>query len=150
MMNLRNFILCSLLAVGCFASEAYAQSESQADPGRIDERIQRPDEPRLAPSVQVPARPPATLAPEGAEDVEFTLRRLEFDGLNEFSRDDLARQINPLMNKQITLADIFELAREITLFYRQQGFVFSRAIVPVQEIDDGVASIRIIEARIGR
>ncbi|MBI5119890.1 MAG: ShlB/FhaC/HecB family hemolysin secretion/activation protein [Rhodospirillales bacterium] len=49
---------------------------------------------------------------------------------------------------KISVADLYEIANEITKHYRNDGFFLSQAYVPPQEIGDGVARVNIVEGYI--
>jgi hemolysin activation/secretion protein len=46
-----------------------------------------------------------------------------------------AGNISPTRGKPVTLQDVYDLAQRITAKYGAAGYVLSRAIVPVQELD---------------
>jgi len=56
-----------------------------------------------------------------------------------------------LIGHDVTLAQIFEVARNITASYAQAGYALSFALVPAQEIDKaaGVARIDVVEGYVG-
>lgn len=49
------------------------------------------------------------------------------------------------IHKKISVADVFEIIQHITNFYRNNGYILSRAILPEQHIVNGVIKIQIIE-----
>lgn len=52
-------------------------------------------------------------------------------------------------NKELTLAEMNGIAEEITTAYRNEGYLVAYALVPQQEISDGVLQIAVIESKIG-
>jgi hemolysin activation/secretion protein len=52
--------------------------------------------------------------------------------------------------KQLTLAQLDELAARITEYYQRHGQPLSRAIVPAQTVREGVVTLEVLEARYGR
>ena len=90
-------------------------------------------------------------APEGAEDVALQLVALDLIGrdgapLSAESRLPVAEAralYQDRLGQPATLADIYEIARDIELLLRRDGFVFTRVLVPRQEIDQEAADIRI-------
>jgi len=83
-----------------------------------------------------------------AAKIHFTLTAVVVDRATVFSASDFASLYQPLLGKDVTLAQIFELRDAITAKYRQAGFVLSQAIIPPQKIAGGVVHIRVIEGYI--
>ncbi len=139
-----SFITLSIIAFIPVQSMAQ-QVPSTVDAGRIqsdiDQQFQEspavpPSETKKAPKIQSPA---------GAENIEFVLNELNITGATVISQDELKPLYNSYIGQTIALSKIYEIANEITLMYRDQGYILSRAIVPQQEIDNGVVTIQIIE-----
>lgn len=118
---------------------------SQEDAGRFDKRFDKPPEPKSVPQPLVfPLQ--EQLPPEQAASVRFTLRRLEFKGNSTFSAEDLLSEASALLNREISLLDLYALRDAITRKYGQAGFALSKAIVPEQRIQsDGLVQLQIVE-----
>lgn len=43
-----------------------------------------------------------------------------------------------------------ELADEVTRYYRGKGLILAQAVIPVQDVDDGVVNVEVYEGRLGR
>jgi hemolysin activation/secretion protein len=142
------------ITVMCIAligvAPALAQTlPSSADPGRIRNDMNR----QMAPRTPAPAdntTSPTTTAPEGSEKISFILKKLNVTGATHISNSDIAATYTPLLNKQINLTQIYDVANAITKIYHDRGYILSRAVVPQQEIENGVVSIKIIEGFINR
>lgn len=52
-------------------------------------------------------------------------------------------------NQGLTIGQLQLVADEITRYYREKGFFLARAVVPAQEVVDGVVMIRVLEGRLG-
>ena len=52
-------------------------------------------------------------------------------------------------NRGLTIGQLQLVADEITRYYRQKGFFLARAVIPAQEVVDGVVVIRVLEGRLG-
>lgn len=52
-------------------------------------------------------------------------------------------------NRGLTIGQLQLIADEITRYYRQKGFFLARAVIPAQEVVDGVVIIRVLEGRLG-
>ncbi|MEM8697746.1 MAG: ShlB/FhaC/HecB family hemolysin secretion/activation protein [Pseudomonadota bacterium] len=90
-------------------------------------------------------------APQGAEDVALDLVSITLVGrdgapLTAASRLPVAEAqalYADRLGAPATLADIYAVAREIEILLRTEGFVFTRVLVPRQEIDQAEANIQI-------
>ena len=131
-----------LICVG--ASDAVAQDGTLLNPSLIET-----DAPQRQPSstgatssftVQQP-----NMAPENAENISFTFRALELSGAHTISADDLNNLWSFDMGDEVRVADIFSFADEITNLYRARGYALSFALVPAQQIEEGIVKIEIIE-----
>ncbi|MDX1432255.1 MAG: ShlB/FhaC/HecB family hemolysin secretion/activation protein [Gammaproteobacteria bacterium] len=49
----------------------------------------------------------------------------------------------------MTIGQIQEVAAAVTERYRRSGFILAQAIVPAQEVDDGVVTIEVFEGKLG-
>jgi hemolysin activation/secretion protein len=130
------------------ALPAFAQQQPPStDPGRLQDQpsglpLQAP---RVAPRITVPDQPQQQPVP-GAERINFTLRGLTVEGSTVYPAGEFAPLYANLIGQQVTLAQIFQIANQITLRYRQDGYILSRAVVPQQRIGaDGMATIRVVE-----
>lgn len=52
-------------------------------------------------------------------------------------------------NQGLTIGQLQLIADEITRYYREKGFFLARAVIPAQEVVDGVVAIRVLEGRLG-
>lgn len=149
-------ILCSGL-IGCCILAApqpgFAQQTPLPGPADID-RVKPGDNLPSAPPESVsPALPPqaAPLAPppEGAEQIKFILKDLTVTGVTAYDRKEIATYYQDMVGKEISLAQLWTVAADITKHYRDDGYFLTRAVVPAQEIGDGTATIKVVEGYIG-
>ena len=63
----------------------------------------------------------------------------------------MAASYAPLVGHDVSLAQIYEVARNITDLYAKAGYALSFALVPAQDIDKSVGNVRIdvVEGYIG-
>ena len=83
------------------------------------------------------------------ENIEFYIRKINVTGSTVFTDQELEKLTSKLRFKRVKLAELRNLAKDITKKYLSEGYITSRAIVPEQEIDLGVVEIKIIEGSIG-
>ncbi|HVL55300.1 MAG TPA: POTRA domain-containing protein, partial [Burkholderiaceae bacterium] len=140
------------VALGLIPSIAFAQAiPAPALPGRIEQEIQRPPEPRPAPDVvPIPAERFPEQVPPGAQDVVFTLRRVDLVGNRALSTETLSAEWADRIGQQIRLSDVFAIASALTARYRREGYILSQVIVPKQEIrtGEGVVRLQVLEGHI--
>lgn len=89
--------------------------------------------------------------PETTADLGVTLqvRRFAIRNNTVFSTMVLNRLVAGWENRELTLGQVHEAAREITKFYQEAGYFLARAYVPAQEVRDGVVEIIVLEGRLG-
>lgn len=148
MMN-RSFLIASALAAGIvFTAPAHAQLEQQtgsADVGRIDRELSRPElTVQAGPDISIQNAPPLE-APEGAEDIRFTLGGVQFIDAQSYSDGELSALYQDMVGTEISLADVYALANTLTLKYRDDGYILTRVIIPPQTIEGGVIQLQAVE-----
>ncbi|MEH3036560.1 MAG: hypothetical protein PGN23_08750 [Sphingomonas adhaesiva] len=134
------------------ATEAAAQvvpPPAQVDPGRVQQQLAPPPQPRTAPEIVTPDIP-ETIAPEAAANVRLTVRAIRVEGSTVYPAGAFDDLIRPLLNREITLADAFRLADAITARYRGDDYVLSRVIVPAQRVEDGVLRLQVVEGFVSK
>jgi hemolysin activation/secretion protein len=92
---------------------------------------------------EAPQKGPA-LSPE-AQKIKFKLNGVVLSGNHVISTDKLALLYKDKLHKEITVADLFEVVQNITNYYRNNGYIISRAILPPQHVQSGVVKIEVIE-----
>lgn len=136
-----------MIAALTWGAAAGAQTPNAAQPGQIEKQFREPPKPRSTPQPVV--EPPAQeqKAPLKADAVPFVLRQVIIEGVTVYPEAGLRSFFADLLDKEITLLHIYELANEITAKYRNDGYILSQVIVPEQKIilEQGVARLRVIE-----
>lgn len=143
-MRLVKFVIGAALCLSA-AAPAFAQSvPTTVEPGRVQQDLQRPAAPVVAPPVEVQASPEAK-APAGAEKVSFVLKDVVIAGNTRIATADLEQYYKNLIGQKITLNQVYDVAAQITRHYRNEGYLLSRAVVPEQEVKDGIVSLQVVE-----
>lgn len=133
-------VICSVAA-----HAQVSQQTGVADPSRAGEEFKQPDmTPQVEPQVSVKQAAPAN-APAGAEKIKFTLRGITFEGATVYSDAQLKGVIGDKVGQTVSLADIYGIANQLTAKYRNDGYILTQVVVPPQEIDGGVAKLRVVE-----
>jgi hemolysin activation/secretion protein len=123
--------------------------------------------PTVLPERQTPFNPPANGGLPGAEpsvternkpipgvseaamNVKFVLKKLVLEGNKTYTYAQLEPIFKKSIGKEISLADLQIIAREIEKYYVDNGYILTRVIVPPQEIDaSGAVKLQIIEGYI--
>jgi len=98
--------------------------------------------------IEIP-RPPE-VAPPNADQIKFILRDVIIEGATIYSAKQLRAFYAGLVNTEVTLARLFEIASQIQQKYRADGYLLARVIVPPQSISDGIFRVQVIEGFIDR
>lgn len=121
------------------------------DAGQVLQETQLPElqAPQPAPDFDITAPDDGEQnTPPGGPTV--TLQALKLVGNSVFSDAELLGLLGEVRGRSFDLAGLRELARRITVFYREQGYPFARALLPAQRLGDGTLTVQIIEGRYGK
>lgn len=154
------FFLCLTLLPGLFFGVPYkAQAQtvtipSSADPSRVEERLS-PRPPPPVSSLELPEKKDtvSTPAPEGAGEYRFVLKEIVFDppGVDqEYLRLLAAPWLSDRVGREISVADLYQLAADLTKAYQSDGYILSRVAIPAQEIDDGTVRLAVMQGHIAK
>lgn len=118
-------------------------------PGQVSEALSKQQ------ATEAHPRPPASVvskseAPTGglgpqAAKIKFQLNKVILEGNHIYTEEQLLILYKNDLHKTITIARLFEIVQSITNFYRNNGYIISRAILPPQRVKKGVVRIQIIE-----
>ena len=157
------FLLTVSLVVG-FAAKS-AEIAEQAPPsapigqpyGAIPELRGRPSPvlPPAQPSPPPPAgltapapTPPPAAAPPLRQGPRFVLRDVNIVGNTVLDQASIHDVLAPYIGKPVTSADLEEIRRQFTLLYINRGYINSGAIIPDQNVANGVVTFRFVEGRV--
>jgi hemolysin activation/secretion protein len=150
MWGVRRILAAAVLAVMSGAAVAQVIPPG-AQPGRERERFIAPQAPQARPG-GVAVSLPSSTAPPGAAAIAIVIRRIHIVGSTVYGEADFAPLYQDLLGHRVSLQAVYDLAQRITAKYGADGYVLSRAVIPVQEFDpDGaVVNIEVIEGYIDR
>jgi hemolysin activation/secretion protein len=101
-----------------------------------------------------PALPPLPLPPEAPEQklpaLRVFIRDIKVVGSTLFSEAELAEVTAPFRNRTVTSEDLERLRLALSLQYVNNGYLTSGAIIPDQDVQDGVITVQIIEGKLAR
>lgn len=143
--------LASVMLLALGSTTALAQVPANVEAGRVRTDIEK----QIQPSLNVPrsdvTTAPLVKAPQNADKIKFTLTHIDVQGSKDIPQSDIEAIYKKDLNKTVTLQRIYEIANEITMLYRDRGFILSRAIVPPQEIGkNGTVRIQVVEGFVTR
>jgi len=141
-----------------FTSQAFADIGGAALPAStLPEQVsksitsQQPTtENQTLPPVIAAPKPPPTALGEQAKKIKFQLNGIILKGNHIYSDADLKPLYEHDLHKTISVAELFTIVQNITNFYRNNGYILSRAVLPPQHVKGGVVQIQIIEGYIGQ
>lgn len=149
---MHNFHLLNARCLGVFSAIpillllSFSTSQAQSVPGgaesgrieqRFEDRIPSRAKPRIVTGLE------STTPPSEAAATKLKLNNIIIDGSTVYDQSELNDIYAELIGQTVSLAQIFDVAAQITARYGQDGYVLSRAIVPPQALSPGGATIRI-------
>jgi len=84
------------------------------------------------------------------EGVSFKVNSIHITGNALFDTGTLHALIAASEHKSLDLKQLDALADRITDYYRRHGYSLTRAVVPAQQIENGVVKIRVLEVHYGK
>jgi len=127
------------------------QTDPEPDPGdrfgspTPDVEPLEPDEETLP---EDPTPPPTDTEPPD-DGPKFFVERVEVSGSSIFTPEQLAALTTSVEGREVALSELQAVADAITQEYLDRGYITSRAIVPQQDISEGIVQIQVIEGRLG-
>ena len=79
----------------------------------------------------------------------FLLEKINFEGNTKISDEELEKLALEILGEDIFFDELLEVCSKVTNLYHAKGFLTSYATVPPQRIVDGVATIKIVESKVG-
>jgi hemolysin activation/secretion protein len=122
-------------------------------------RVQKNVAPPLAPAPMNPPTPtiklpppsaPAKPAPSAATGPKFELKNIVFSGNTVYAPEQLKALARDMIGHEVSFADLEEIARRVTEHYQRAGYVLAQAVLPAQEVKNGVVQISILEGRLAK
>ncbi|TCV92329.1 hemolysin activation/secretion protein [Luteibacter rhizovicinus] len=144
------FPLRRTLGACIFAALGMGAVQAQVRPPQAGQLLQEVPPPRTPPQANDPSldmhRPEK--GPRG-DSAPFQVNRIDITGATSLPVDELHALVASGEGKQLTLAQLYELADRITEAYREKGYPLASAYVPAQKLNGGVVRIAVLEARYG-
>ena len=118
------------------------------DAGSVLQQLEaRPGGGLVAPKLKTPKEPTPPAADQGGPVVRVNAFRIE--GPTLLSPQTLQSALKGFTGRELSLTQLQEAAWVIVQTYREAGWL-AHAFVPQQEIEGGVVTLRVVEARLGQ
>lgn len=139
----------SLLCLALCAPAAHAQTRGTPPPtsGQILQQNQPPTTPVPSSDLNLQVQHPNRS--NTASNESFPVRRIEITGNTVMATATLHAIVAPSEGKNLTLADLDDLAERISDAYHAHGYPLATAYVPAQTLQNGVVRIAVVEAHYG-
>ena len=130
-------------------------------PVSIAQKLPEPAQPRPEPTITQPESseeeipdvellPLGGAAPPGASKVFTKFQGIRFQGLTQYSEEELKQYFQQYLGKKISLTQVFVIAEKIQQRFRDDGYILTRVIVPEQKVNNGVFKIQVVEGFINK
>lgn len=98
----------------------------------------------------VPPTPPEDGAQQQLGQVQVFVKAIHVNGNTVFSNQEIAAVTRPYENRTVTTEDLERLRLALTLLYVNNGYITSGAVIPDQDVKDGVIQLQIIEGALAQ
>lgn len=115
----------------------------------LDDRIpesERDDEQRS--EFILPVIPPPSDKDSLMLQIKVFVNQIKVVGNTVLSQEQLKTLISPYEQREITTAELQALRKRLSQFYRDLGYIYTEAIIPDQDVENGEIIIAIIEAKL--
>ncbi len=85
------------------------------------------------------------VAKKTGDHTQFELKGIKIEGATVYGEEQLKPLYADKIGTKITLDDLNQIAADVTSYYRNHGYILTRAVVPPQKADSGVFTLRIVE-----
>jgi hemolysin activation/secretion protein len=120
-------------------------------PGQIGQQFQTERQPQaVEPTTGARRELPLPEAPEGAEKITAVIDSVNFDGATVFTQEELESMHDVALGREVSLADLYRIAAQVTAEYRRAGYVISRVVIPEQEVENATVRMTVLEGFIDR
>ncbi len=87
-----------------------------------------------------------TIQTQEPSQLNVIVKEIQVIGTTVFSPEELSKVAKPYLDRELTTEDVEELRLKITGMYLEKGYISSGAIIPDQDLADGVLTIAVVES----
>ncbi len=142
-------LVAALLAFPPLVMQAHAQTANLPDAGSILRQIQ-PVAPPLPAETDTGLRVTPTAVVKLPPGAPFLVTTIQIVGNKKIDTATLHALVADGEGKNLTLADLEQLAARLTAYYRSQGYPLARAVIPQQVVRSGIVTMQVILPRLGK
>ncbi len=120
--------------------KATSEADRIISPAEIEKKMPPPKKKPV--EIELPSAPPAPKKVISVKSIYLT-------GVVSFKNEDFDFLVKKYENRDITLEELQDLAKDIEREYLKRGMV-AAVVIPGQDVQDGKVTLRVIEAKMGR
>ena len=109
---------------------------------------ERPSPPPPTPGAAAPSRPPPAAAAPLGYTTRFVLREVKIVGNTIIDDASIHTVVAPYIGKSVTGEDLENIRQHLTRLYVDRGYINSGAVLPDQNVADGIVTYRFVEGRV--
>jgi hemolysin activation/secretion protein len=104
--------------------------------------------PKNSPSFSLPPAEKALLSNQNSSAVKIVLKGVKFIGNTLISDEALQKIAQPFIGKTLSVTELEDLRQLISQYYAEKGYVNSGAVLPNQQLQNGIITLEIIEGKL--
>lgn len=81
---------------------------------------------------------------------KIKINGIHITGQKLYSADKLLSLVDDAVGKELTLGEMEVLARRVSKYFRDAGYIVAKAYIPAQDIKDGVVEITVVVGQYGK
>lgn len=134
--------VCLLLTTPVSAGAALPeQNDNSTTLGGIKEHTLPPQE-QVKPQIEVKQEDQVPADQSGQAKIH--VEKISITGQSIYSEAVLQPLIKDAYGKNLTLGELETYARRVTQYFREQGYLVARAVIPAQTIENGAVTIKVL------
>jgi hemolysin activation/secretion protein len=150
------------MAISSTPSLLLAQGVPQTAPPIIDPTLRsgepppplkkefKPPVPEPRPTLPAVPAPPEDGAQQQLGQVRVFVKEIQVTGNTVFPKTEINAITKPYHNRTVTTEDLEQLRLALTFLYVNNGYITSGAVIPDQDVKDGVIQLQIIEGALSQ
>ena len=95
--------------------------------------------------LETPAEPSEVNTEAADASPRVSVQSIRIEGSTVFSPDQLEQTVQPFTGQSLTLEELQAAANAVTQLYLNAGYITTKAVLPPQDIQDGVVRLQVIE-----
>ncbi len=151
--NLRSLLILGLSILVFYSHFGNAEAQTipnQVLPDRFEKRFEDPPlDPKFKNKLKLPKLKQPKLDPK-LDMFRFILKDILIEGSTVYKKGDFFSLYKNLLNKEVSMGDVYRLAADFTAKYRNEGYILSKVTVPPQRIEKGLIRVKVVEGYISK